>query len=80
MMTWIRVFEIRYFYNDQCSCFFIEAMHLCDSDAYHFAALHAGVGAEDGAGFRPMCQAKTQSQKLGITNMSWCLAREFHSK
>lgn len=79
-MTRITVFEIRYLFNHQRRSFFVEKTHLCDSDAYHFAALHAGVNTGPGTVFRPMCLAKIQTEKLGIVDVWWGLAREFHSK
>ncbi|MHC8339373.1 DUF6555 family protein [Pseudomonas sp. HLT2-19-2] len=79
-MTQITVFEIRYRFNAQRRSFFMEATHLCDSDACHFAALHAGVNEVADTAFRPMCQAKIQTEKLGVSDVWWGLAREFHSK
>ena len=79
-MARITVFEIRYSFNGQHRSFFMETIHLCDSDACHFAALHAGVTAVPDTAFRPMCLAKIQTEELGITHVCWGLAREFHSK
>ncbi|QKG67075.1 hypothetical protein HP062_16650 [Pseudomonas sp. B14-6] len=79
-MTQITVFEIRYLFNAKRRSFFMETTHLCDSDACHFAALHAGVDEVPDTAFRPMRQAKTQTEKLGITDVWWGLAREFESK
>ncbi|MBS7847543.1 MULTISPECIES: DUF6555 family protein [unclassified Pseudomonas] len=79
-MKHIKVFEIRYRFNAQRKRFFMQMAHLCDSDACHFAALHAGVDSVTETAFRPMCQAKTQTEKLGITDVWWGLAREFSQK
>ncbi|WP_350647193.1 DUF6555 family protein [Pseudomonas sp. HY13-MNA-CIBAN-0226] len=79
-MTHIRIFEIHYCFNAQHKSFFMKVAHLCDSDACHFAALHAGINSVTETAFRPMCQAKTQTERLGITDVRCGLVREISSK
>lgn len=42
----------------------------CDSDACHFAALHAGVNSVTNTALRSMRQATIQTEKLGVTDVS----------
>lgn len=78
-MLQITVFEICYDLNDQRRSFFMEGTYLCESDACHFAALHAGVDMLCDTAFLPVSRAKIQAEKLGITNVCWALARQFYS-
>lgn len=65
-------FEIHYRFRGEQRHFRHQAAHLCESDALHFATLHAGVGAVSGnisAG--PVMLAILQAEAFGITQVHW---------
>lgn len=65
-------FEIHYQFQGEPRHFLHHAPQLCQSDALHFATLHAGVGTFSGniaAG--PIRIATLQAQGFGITQVHW---------
>jgi hypothetical protein len=71
-MDQLKAFEINYHFKGQCRHFFHEALHLCGSDALHFATLHAGVGSvNDNVAAGPVRLALRQAEGLGVTEVQW---------
>ncbi|MFJ3486179.1 DUF6555 family protein [Pseudomonas sp. NPDC090202] len=65
-------FEIHYRFRGEPRCFSHQASHLCESDAVHFATLHAGVGTRDGnVATGPLRLAMRYAEDLGVTQVSW---------
>lgn len=65
-------FEIHYQFHGEPRHFSHQANHLCESQALHFATLHAGVGTLDGnicAG--PVRLAMLYAEGLGVTKVQW---------
>jgi hypothetical protein len=65
-------FEIHYQFRGEPRYFCHQANHLCESEALHFATLHAGVGTLDGhisAG--PVRLAILYAEGLGVTQVQW---------
>jgi len=65
-------FEIHYRFRGELWHFFHHASHLCESEALHFATLHAGVGNLDGSfAAGPVRLAMLYAEGLGITQVQW---------
>jgi hypothetical protein len=65
-------FEIHYRFQGEPRHFNHQGKHMCESDALHFATLHAGVGAIEGhicAG--PVRLALLYAEGLGVTQVQW---------
>ena len=75
-MDQMKAYEINYHFKGQQRHFFHEALHLCESDALHFATLHAGVGSVNGnIATRPVRLAALQAEGLGVTKVQWKQAK-----
>lgn len=71
-MSQLKGFEIHYHFNGEHRHFLQQGLHLCDSEAMHFATLHAGVdsvSAQMAAG--PVRLAIQQAEGVGVTNVEW---------
>ncbi len=71
-MSQLKGFEIHYHFMGEHRHFLHQGLLLCDSEAMHFAALHAGVGSGPGyicAG--PVRLAIQQAEGVGVTNVQW---------
>jgi len=67
-----RDFEIHYRFRGAPRHFCHHASHLCESEALHFATLHAGVGNLDGSfAAGPVRLAMLYAEGLGITQVQW---------
>lgn len=67
-----RDFEIHYRFRGEPRHFSHQTMHLCESDALHFATLHAGVGTLNGSvAAGPFRLAKLNAEGLGVTQVQW---------
>jgi hypothetical protein len=67
-----RDFEIHYRFRGEPRHFCHHASHLCESEALHFATLHAGVGNLDGSvAAGPMRLAMLYAEGLGVTQVQW---------
>lgn len=65
-------FEIHYWFQGEPRRFSHQASHLCESEALHFATLHAGVGTLDGnTSSGPLRLAMFHAEGLGITQVHW---------
>ena len=65
-------FEIHYQFRGEPRHFCHQAFHLCESDALHFATLHAGVWqVNDTLAARPIRVAILQAEGLGVTQVHW---------
>lgn len=64
-------FEIHYRFQGESRRFCHQTNHLCESEAVHFATLHAGVGALEGVANGPLRLALLQAEGLGITQVKW---------
>jgi hypothetical protein len=65
-------FEIHYQFKGEPRHFLHQALHLCQSDALHFATLHAGVGTFSGnVAAGPIKLATLQAQGFGVTQVHW---------
>jgi hypothetical protein len=70
-----RDFEIHYQFRGESRQFSHHARHLCESEALHFATLHAGVGNLDGTfAAGPLRLAMLYAEGLGVTQVQWKLA------
>ncbi|HXR00023.1 MAG TPA: DUF6555 family protein [Pseudomonas sp.] len=67
-----RDFEIHYRFLGELRHFSHHARHLCESEALHFATLHAGVGNLDGSvAACPLRLAMLYAEGLGVTQVQW---------
>jgi hypothetical protein len=65
-------FEIHYRFLGEPRHFSHHANHLCESEALHFATLHAGVGSLEGSvAAGPLRLAMLQAEGLGVTQVKW---------
>ncbi|RMQ43211.1 hypothetical protein ALQ04_02812 [Pseudomonas cichorii] len=65
-------FEIHYQFKGETRHFLHQALLLSQSDALHFATLHAGVGAvSDNVAAGPIRLATLQAQGFGVTQVHW---------
>lgn len=65
-------FEIHYQFRGESRHFSHQAMLLCESDALHFATLHAGVWrVNDNVATRPVRLALLHAKGLGVTQVHW---------
>ena len=65
-------FEIHYQFRGEPRHFCHQALHLCESDALHFATLHAGVWQMDHmVTTRPIRVALLQAEGVGVTQVHW---------
>jgi len=65
-------FEIHYQFCGEPRHFSHQAIQLCESDALHFATLHAGVWQlADNLTSRPIRLAILQAEGLGVTQVYW---------
>jgi uncharacterized ferritin-like protein (DUF455 family) len=65
-------FEIHYRFKGEPRHFSHHASHLCESEALHFATLHAGVGTLDGNfAASPLRWAILYAEGLGVTQVQW---------
>jgi hypothetical protein len=72
MMNTQMEFEIHYQFKGEPRHFLHEALQLCQSDALHFATLHAGVGTVSGnVAAGPIKLATLQAQGFGVTQVLW---------
>lgn len=71
-MNHIRDYEIHYSFQGEQRYFTHQASQLCETDALHFATLHAGVGTTNGSfTARPVRLAMLQAEGLGVTQVRW---------
>jgi hypothetical protein len=67
-------FEIHYRFRGEPRCFCHQAPYLCESDALHFATLHACVGTLDSkVAAEPFRIAVLSAEGLGVTQVHWNL-------
>jgi len=72
MMNELKAFEIQYHFKGKRRHFSHLAERLCESDALHFATLHAGVGNVSGnIAVGPVRLALLQAEELGVTEVQW---------
>ncbi|MFJ4143186.1 DUF6555 family protein [Pseudomonas sp. NPDC089734] len=65
-------FEIHYQFEGEARHFLHQALRLSQSDALHFATLHAGVGTvSDNVAAGPLRLATLQAQGFGVTQVHW---------
>ena len=65
-------FEFHYRFLGEPRHFSHHANHLCESEALHFATLHAGVGSLEGSvAAGPLRLAMLQAEGLGVTQVKW---------
>ncbi|SER18857.1 hypothetical protein SAMN03159444_03449 [Pseudomonas sp. NFACC02] len=65
-------FEIHYQFKGEPRHFSHQATHLCESEALHFATLHAGVGTLNGSvAAGPFRLAMLNAEGLGVTQVQW---------
>jgi len=65
-------FEIHYRFRGEHRHFSHHARHLCESEALHFATLHAGVGSLEGSvAAGPVRLAMLHAEGLGVTQVEW---------
>jgi hypothetical protein len=65
-------FEIHYQFRGEPRHFCHKALHLCESDALHFATLHAGAwDAIGNVAAGPIRLAILQAEELGVTQVHW---------
>lgn len=71
-MSQLKGFEIHYHFKGERRHFLHHGLHLCDSEAMHFATLHAGVGNRpDCVCAGPVRLAIQQAEGVGVTNVKW---------
>jgi len=72
MMNDSKDFEIHYRFRGESRQFSHHARHLCESQALHFATLHAGVGNLDtSVATGPVRLAMLYAEGLGVTQVHW---------
>jgi hypothetical protein len=65
-------FEIHYQFRGEPRHFSHQALQLCESDALHFATLHAGVWqVANTVATGPIRLALMQAEILGVTQVHW---------
>ncbi|WP_426138905.1 DUF6555 family protein [Pseudomonas sp. DWP3-1-2] len=65
-------FEIHYRFRGEPRHFNHQAFHLCESEALHFATLHAGVWTvSDNIAAGPIRLAILQAEGVGVTAVHW---------
>lgn len=75
-MSQLKGFEIHYHFKGEHRHFLHQGLHLCDSEAMHFAILHAGVGSgPDSICAGPVRLAIQQAEGVGVTHVQWKQAR-----
>jgi hypothetical protein len=72
MMNDSKDFEIHYRFRGEPRHFSHQARHLSESEALHFATLHAGVGTQNGSvAAGPLRLAVINAEELGVTQVQW---------
>jgi len=72
MMNDSKDFEIHYRFRGEPRQFSHHARHLCESEALHYATLHAGVGNLEGSvATAPLRLAMLYAEALGVTQVQW---------